>query len=237
VVLALGEIQRRDNTYYVWLVVHKESRQVIAFHVGDRSRESVRKLWAKIPAHIRQHGLFHTDDWEAYKGVIPEERHLYSKKKKWTNHVERLNCTLRQRVSRLVRETLSFSKDLNNHIGAIQYFLCHHNLTLQTKLTAPLFVTLPNKVTHIITSSFFTVFYTLPSKSRMDCLRALQGNPVSPQARKLMRGEDINAAFQQAGICSAERREVIELLQRKGEAILNTNEFEELLRVQAAHLV
>jgi insertion element IS1 protein InsB len=32
-------------------------------------------------------------------------------------------------VSRLVRETLSFSKKLANHIGAIQYFICHYNLT------------------------------------------------------------------------------------------------------------
>ena len=37
--------------------------------------------------------------------------------------------TLRQRVSRLVRETLSFSKKLANHIGAITYFICHYNLT------------------------------------------------------------------------------------------------------------
>lgn len=33
--------------------------------------------------------------------------------------------TLRQRVSRLVRETLSLSKKLANHIGAIKYFICH----------------------------------------------------------------------------------------------------------------
>ena len=46
-----------------------------------------------------------------------------------TNHVERFNCTLRQRVSRLVRATLSFSKKLTNHIGAIKYFIRNHNLT------------------------------------------------------------------------------------------------------------
>jgi hypothetical protein len=33
------------------------------------------------------------------------------------------------RVSRLVRETLSFSKKLANHIGAIKFFICHYNLT------------------------------------------------------------------------------------------------------------
>jgi insertion element IS1 protein InsB len=46
-----------------------------------------------------------------------------------TNHVERFNCTLRQRVSWLVRATLSFSKKLSNHIGAIKHFICDYNLT------------------------------------------------------------------------------------------------------------
>jgi hypothetical protein len=45
------------------------------------------------------------------------------------NHIERFNNTLRQRVSRLVRDALSFSKKLANHIGAIQLFICHYNLT------------------------------------------------------------------------------------------------------------
>jgi hypothetical protein len=35
----------------------------------------------------------------------------------------------RQRVSRLVRDALSFSKKLANHIGAIKLFICHYNLT------------------------------------------------------------------------------------------------------------
>ena len=51
-----------------------------------------------------------------------------TKKARKTNHIERFNHTLRQRVSRLVRETLSFSKKLANHIGAIKYFICHYNL-------------------------------------------------------------------------------------------------------------
>jgi insertion element IS1 protein InsB len=36
---------------------------------------------------------------------------------------------LEQRVSRLVREALSFSQKLANHIGAIALFICHYNLT------------------------------------------------------------------------------------------------------------
>ena len=44
-----------------------------------------------------------------------------------TNRIERFNCTMRQRISRLVRQTLSFSKKLSNHIGAIFYFIHHYN--------------------------------------------------------------------------------------------------------------
>lgn len=130
-------VKNRDNVYYIWLVMHKESRQIIAFHVGDRSGESAKALWEKIPPQIREYGLFHTDDWDSYKTIIPEGKHLYCKQKKYTNHIERFNNTLRQRVSRLVRETLSFSKILVNHIGAIKYYLCYHNLNHSMGLIAP----------------------------------------------------------------------------------------------------
>lgn len=120
---------RRDNVRYIWIALHTETRQIIAIHVGDRSRESARELWKKIPDSLKEICFFHTDDWESYKTVIPEERHEYSKKKQYTNHLERFNNTLRQRCSRLVRETLSFSKKLENHIGAIMYFCYHYNLT------------------------------------------------------------------------------------------------------------
>src|SRR5262249_6317339 len=45
--------------------------------------------------------------------------------------------TLRQRVSRLVRATLSFSTKLAHHIGAIKYCMCHYNLTRTTAAALP----------------------------------------------------------------------------------------------------
>jgi IS1 family transposase len=47
-----------------------------------------------------------------------------------TSYIERLNNTLRPRISRLVRKTLSFSKSLENHIGAIWYFVHYYNASL-----------------------------------------------------------------------------------------------------------
>ncbi len=51
------------------------SRQSIAFHVGDRSGESTRKLWEPIPESYRDKATFYTDDWQVYEGVIPKGRH------------------------------------------------------------------------------------------------------------------------------------------------------------------
>ena len=128
-------VGKKANKQWLWIAMDAKTRQVIAFHVGDRSRETAKELWAKIPLVYREQARFHTDQYEAYQGVIPPAQHkAITKKARKTNHVERLNNTLRQRVSRLVRETLSFSKKLANHIGAIKYFICHYNLTKATAL-------------------------------------------------------------------------------------------------------
>ncbi|MBO8087598.1 MAG: hypothetical protein J7D61_16305, partial [Marichromatium sp.] len=47
-----------------------------------------------------------------------------------TNHIERFNGTLRQRISRLVRKSLAFSKNQENHLGALWNFIHHYNATM-----------------------------------------------------------------------------------------------------------
>lgn len=129
-------VGRKTNKPWVWIAIDSETKQVLAFHVGERSRKSARQLWRKIPAIHRQHATFDTDDWEAYKGVIPAAQHrVWAKGSGHTNIIERFNCTLRQRVSRLVRKALSFSKSLRNHIGAIKYFICHYNQAVTASIT------------------------------------------------------------------------------------------------------
>jgi insertion element IS1 protein InsB len=122
-------VKKKVNKQWIWIAMDAKSRQVIAFHVGDRSRKSAMKLWAKIPLAYRQQARFYTDQYVVYEGVIPPAQHrAISKLARETNHIERFNNTLRQRVSRLVREALSFSKKLANHIGVIKLFICHYNL-------------------------------------------------------------------------------------------------------------
>src|SRR6266481_2439790 len=123
-------VPKKANKQWMWIAMDATTRQIIAFHVGDRSGTRGKELWANIPTVSREQATFHTDQYEVYKSVIPAAQHrAITKKARKTNHIERFNNTLRQRVSRLVRETLSFSKTLANHIGAIKYFICHYNLT------------------------------------------------------------------------------------------------------------
>jgi insertion element IS1 protein InsB len=90
----------------------------------------VPQLYGRRFLPYQEHALFYTDHDAVYSGVIPFTQHgAISKLARTTNHVERFNCTLRQRVARLVRATLSFSKTLSHHIGASKYFICDDNLT------------------------------------------------------------------------------------------------------------
>ena len=124
-------VHKKANKRWIWIAMDGKTRQVMAFHVGDRSRKSAKRLWASIPQAYRQHATFYTDQYVVYAGVIPAAQHrAISKLARKTNHIERFNNTLRQRVSRLAREAfLSFSKKLAHHIGAIKLFICHYNLT------------------------------------------------------------------------------------------------------------
>ncbi len=61
--------------------------------------------------------------------VIPEEQHTaVGKETGETAHVERWNNTLRQRLARFVRMTLSFSKAELMHEACLLLFLHQYNL-------------------------------------------------------------------------------------------------------------
>jgi len=121
----------KENKFYVWLAIDRTTRDIVGCYIGDRSRASAKKLWASLPAVYRQCAVAYTDFWVSYEKVIPSKRHrAVGKETGQTNHVERLNNTFRQRISRLVRKSLSFSKNVENHIGAIWYFIHDYNAQL-----------------------------------------------------------------------------------------------------------
>lgn len=107
------------------------SREIVGVYVGSRDKEGALELWKSLPAVYRQCAICYTDFWSSYEKIFPSKRHRQvSKESGKTSYIERFNCTMRQRISRLVRKTLSFSKKLENHIGAIWNFIHHYNTVL-----------------------------------------------------------------------------------------------------------
>jgi len=67
--------------------------------------------------------------WEAYQSTFDPESHCaVGKESGQTAHVERWNNTLRQRLARFVRKTLSFSKSDRFHNAALKLFIHDYNL-------------------------------------------------------------------------------------------------------------
>jgi insertion element IS1 protein InsB len=113
---------------WIWIALCRKTRQVVAYAVGDRNEKTCRRLWQAIPPAYRS-GQCDTDFWQAYQAVIPEEQHMaVGKETGETAHVERWNNTLRQRLARFVRKTLSFSKSLFMHDACLSLFLHRYNL-------------------------------------------------------------------------------------------------------------
>jgi IS1 family transposase len=123
-------VLKRASKRWIWIALCRATRQVVAYVIGDRSAATCRKLWARIPAAYRTGHCF-SDFWEAYQLVIPTEQHTAAGKESgFTAHVERWNNTLRQRLARFVRKTLSFSKSEMMHEICLSLFLHRYNLSL-----------------------------------------------------------------------------------------------------------
>ena len=120
-------VLKKANQRWIWIALCRETRQVGAYVIGDRSAKSCRKLWQRIPAAFRTGHCF-SDFWAADQQVIPPKQHwAVGKESGETNHVERWNNTLRQRLSRFVRKTLSFSKSDAMHEICLLLFLHRYN--------------------------------------------------------------------------------------------------------------
>ena len=125
-------VGERSNKQWLWLALNPINRQIIAFHVGSRSGKDAQLFYEKIPAIFKGNVGFFSDYWQAYVTTFENENHFgVGKDSGLTAYIERFNGTLRQRASRLVRKALSFSKSLENHIGAIKCFICNYNLEMK----------------------------------------------------------------------------------------------------------
>ncbi len=124
-------VGRKKVVWWVWVALDKGTRQVVAMVAGDRSEQTAQGLWDALPPAYRDRAIVATDFLAASRAVVPQDRHAPAGKEAGlTNHVERFWLTVRQRVARVVRKTLSFSKCDLNHIGALWDFIRYYNASL-----------------------------------------------------------------------------------------------------------
>jgi len=98
------------NKYRTWLAKDADTEEIAGVHVGNRDREGAPGLRRSMPAVNRQCAVIFTDVWKSYDGVPPRNRHRPAGEETGkTDNIGSFNCEMRQRISRPVRETLSFS--------------------------------------------------------------------------------------------------------------------------------
>src|SRR6266566_5790027 len=122
-------VLRKANKAWIWIALCRKTRQVVAYAVGDRSEKTGQKLWEAITQRISCRALLYRFLGRLSGSYSQREQHTaVGKETGETAHVERWNNTLRQRLARFVRKTLSFSKSMFMHDACLRLFLHRYNL-------------------------------------------------------------------------------------------------------------
>lgn len=120
-------VGRKEKKVWMLYAYAPQEDEILAFAMGKRSAETVRRLMMKL----KQVNIewFLTDDWEAFKAVLPVQKHVCGKKH--TKHIEGINTWFRTRLRRLMRRTTGFSKKLIYHYSMMKLiiYLRNHRLS------------------------------------------------------------------------------------------------------------
>ena len=112
-------VGKKENQRWLWYVIERKSRRVLAFVLGPRTDDTYRKLLALLPPKLLDR--CNTDKWGAYDRVPFEPLRVVSKQ--GNQRIERANLTLRTRIKRLTRKTICFSKCEIIHDTIISLFI------------------------------------------------------------------------------------------------------------------
>lgn len=119
--------RRKEGKKWVLYAYASETKEVLAYVIGTRSRKTVRKLMKLLKKlNIKE---FCTDNWRAFQEAIPENKHKIGKA--FTTHIEGANTFLRARCRRFVRQTTCFSKSeeyLKAALNMIFFYRNHHTI-------------------------------------------------------------------------------------------------------------
>ncbi len=101
-------IGKRENQYWVAYILCSETKQVIDFVVGKRSKRTLRMVVnTAVFSGVK---TIKTDRLNIYQSLVPVQLHVSNAYN--INCIERNNLNLRTHLKRLSRRTICFSKSL-----------------------------------------------------------------------------------------------------------------------------
>jgi insertion element IS1 protein InsB len=125
----------KEQKRWVWIALCRRTRQIVAFYIGERDEAAAQQLEQRIPYPYTLCPMY-TDGYLAYKAALPKDLHWAKAKGSGaTSHLERWNNTLRQRLARFVRKSLSFSKCDRMHRIMLEWFVIEYNLQVLSLTT------------------------------------------------------------------------------------------------------
>jgi len=114
-------IRCKENQYWIAYVLCSETKKVIDFIVGKRSKRTLRMV--VNTALCSGVETIKTDKLNIYQSLIPADRHISNAYN--INHIERNNLNLRTHLKRLSRRTICYSKSLSMLTACLKiYFWC-----------------------------------------------------------------------------------------------------------------
>ncbi|MEQ5434099.1 IS1 family transposase [Providencia huaxiensis] len=112
-------VANKKQQRWLWYAWEPHLKRIIAHAFGRRNKKTLRQLLSLLSRF--NVAFWCTDSYRAYNDALPEARHITGKL--YTQRIERENLTLRNRLKRLNRKTLGYSKSPEMHDRIIGTFI------------------------------------------------------------------------------------------------------------------
>ncbi len=99
-------ISNKDNFTWVTYAIERETKHIVDFFVGRKTKDTIRPLINKVL--LLEPSRIYTDRLNIYPSLIPKA--IHKRFQYCTNKIERMNLTLRTHIKRLSRKTICFSR-------------------------------------------------------------------------------------------------------------------------------
>ena len=112
-------VGNKSQQRWLWYAWSPHFKRIFTYALGPRDDATLRTLLGRVKRFNFR--LFCTDSWGAYERLLPEDRHLPTKK--FTQSIERQHLNFRTQIKRLQRKTIGFSKSVELHDKVIGKFI------------------------------------------------------------------------------------------------------------------